>query len=138
MDPATLPPSTSTTRPSATRVPGVVVVFRGGPRSDVFACEGGKLELGRGTEGAGKLDDGRVSRRHATVAYDGERFTVTDLGSQNGTFVDGERVGERATVPLHRVVRVGDSLLVPYADITPFTRHGVRVVDGFVRGPAML
>ena len=37
----------------------------------------------------GKIDDGRVSRRHALVAWQSGRFIVTDLGSQNGTFADG-------------------------------------------------
>jgi hypothetical protein len=51
--------------------------------------------LGRGTEADVIVDDAGVSRRHAEIHTDGRRVRVIDLGSTNGTFVDGERVGER-------------------------------------------
>lgn len=54
--------------------------------------------------------DDRVSRTHATVARQGDAFLVRDLGSRNGTFVDGRRVTE-ALVPPGSILRVGDSLL---------------------------
>jgi hypothetical protein len=49
--------------------------------------------LGRGAEADVVVDDAGVSRRHAEVHTDGARVRVVDLGSTNGTFVDGERVG---------------------------------------------
>jgi pSer/pThr/pTyr-binding forkhead associated (FHA) protein len=41
------------------------------------------------------LDDITVSRRHAEIAREGERFTVRDVGSLNGTYVNRERVEDR-------------------------------------------
>ena len=38
------------------------------------------------------LDDVTVSRRHAELVRDGETFTITDLGSLNGTFVNRKRI----------------------------------------------
>ena len=146
VDQSTLPPSVGGRRSDddVARVPGVVVLFAGGAAcARVMALDGyGKLELGRatrpGADEVGKLDDGRVSRRHALVACEaGARFFVTDLGSQNGTFADGQPAPAQVAAPFARVLRVGDSLLVPYSDVRPLERHGVRVVDGFVRGPAM-
>ena len=133
-----MPPSTlGTARPSEAR-PGLVVLYAGNDAiAQIFPIFDGVLELGRGTDGAGKLDDGRVSRRHATVAFDGARFAATDLGSQNGTFVDGAQVAPNVRTPFDRVLRIGDSVLVPYTDVTPLSDRGVRTVDGFVRGPAM-
>ena len=49
--------------------------------------------IGRGAEADVVVDDAGVSRRHAEVHTDGNRVRVVDLGSTNGTFVDGERVG---------------------------------------------
>lgn len=49
--------------------------------------------IGRGAEADLIVDDSGVSRRHAEVHFDGDRVLVVDLGSTNGTFVDGERVG---------------------------------------------
>jgi hypothetical protein len=53
--------------------------------------------LGRGTEADVIVDDAGVSRRHAEIHIAGGRVRVIDLGSTNGTFVDGERVGERGS-----------------------------------------
>jgi transcriptional regulator with GAF, ATPase, and Fis domain len=116
----------------------VVVVFSGGAAAArIMPLEAGRIELGRTDGSPGQLDDGRVSRSHALVERDGERWMVTDLGSQNGTFVDGERILPRAPTPVARVVRVGDTLVVPCDDVGPIERAGVRRVEGFVRGPAM-
>jgi pSer/pThr/pTyr-binding forkhead associated (FHA) protein len=48
--------------------------------------------LGRSGDVDVPLDDAGVSRRHAEVHVSGGRARVVDLGSTNGTFVDGERV----------------------------------------------
>jgi DNA-binding NtrC family response regulator len=136
----TLPPSAGEHggRSDAEQAPGVVVVFAcGAPVARTIALGSGPLELGRRDAGVGKLDDGRVSRRHARVELRDGRWIATDLGSQNGTFVDGVRAVAHAPTPVQRVLRIGDSLLVPCHDVRPIERFGVRTLDGFVRGPAM-
>jgi hypothetical protein len=40
------------------------------------------------------LDDESVSRRHASLRLDGDRWLISDLGSRNGTHVNGWRVAE--------------------------------------------
>jgi transcriptional regulator with GAF, ATPase, and Fis domain len=140
VDPKTLPASAiAADRGGGVARPGLVLVFaRGTATARVMPLDKGALELGRGDDGPGKLDDGRVSRRHALVACEGgARFMVTDLGSQNGTFADGQLAPAHVPTPVQRVLRVGDSLLIPCADVRPMQRLGVRVIDGFVRGPAM-
>jgi DNA-binding NtrC family response regulator len=141
VDSPTLPPSAAGRHEDhgdGTAVAGVIVVFSGGaPGARVIPLAAGPVELGRGDGATSKLDDGRVSRRHAQVAFEGGRCMVTDLGSQNGTSVDGQPAAPRTPVQAQRVIRVGDSLLVPCADVRPFEHAGVHVIDGFVRGPAM-
>ena len=58
-----------------------------------------------------QLRDGRQSRRHARISQAGERVTLDDLSSRNGTFVDGRRV-ESAPLRDGAVIRVGDSVLL--------------------------
>jgi DNA-binding NtrC family response regulator len=65
------------------------------------------VERGRGLA----LTDERTSRRHAELRWAGGVVRVSDLGSRNGTFVDGERI-ERAELRAGSVLRVGQSLLV--------------------------
>ena len=138
MDPETLPPSSIGATGADDGVPGLVLVFaRGDAKALAMPLSRGALEIGRGTDGGGKIDDGRISRRHATVAFENGRFTATDLGSQNGMVVDGQAVPANATVPLTRVLRVGDSLLVPSTNVALYLDARVQAIDGFVRGPKM-
>ena len=52
----------------------------------------GKTVLGRGTEADIRLDDEMISRKHCELAWDGNRMTIRDLDSLNGTFVDGAAI----------------------------------------------
>ena len=54
------------------------------------------FEIGRGEDCAVRLEHGPVSRRHVGVSFDDGRWRVRDLGSSNGTFVDGERIESAA------------------------------------------
>ena len=56
------------------------------------------------------LGDPAVSRRHCTIVPTEGGFEVADLGSRNGTFLDGVRLTS-ATVPIGAVLRVGTTLL---------------------------
>lgn len=56
------------------------------------------LTLGRGLNNDVILEDTRVSRHHAQLRYKVRRFWLTDLGSTNGTFINGDPVNE---TPLH-------------------------------------
>lgn len=53
------------------------------------------------------IDDPRASAEHAVIAWSGERWDVRDLGSLNGTWVDGRRLAAGARVPLARDARLG-------------------------------
>jgi len=57
------------------------------------------------------LDDVTVSRRHAEVRVDGSRYVVSDVGSLNGTYLNGDRVdthdlveGDQLQVGKYRLV----------------------------------
>jgi len=67
------------------------------------------LVLGR-EEGRMVLDDPRMSRRHAEVVRRGPVFGIRDLGSKNGTRVDGTEVRSRS-LREGALIRVGDTLL---------------------------
>ena len=56
----------------------------------------GDTVLGRERLAAGRIDDGTVSRRHARITVATRTATITDLGSKNGTFVNGKRVGAKS------------------------------------------
>ena len=72
--------------------------------------------IGRGPEQRVFLDDPSLSRAHAELAVDPGGWRLRDLGSRNGTFVNGERVDEALLRPAD-LLRVGSSLLLVVEDI---------------------
>ncbi|WP_246572760.1 FhaA domain-containing protein [Kineosporia corallincola] len=67
--------------------------------------------IGRGTEADVIVDDIGVSRRHAEVRVEHGRLVAADLGSTNGTFVDGERISTAEVVDGSQI-KIGRSTLV--------------------------
>ena len=118
-------------------IPGLVLVFAAGrPAAVPISLAGGAVELGRDHPAFAAHPDPRLSRRHVSIRFDG-RFLVADLGSRNGTSVDGEPLPPGTTREVARAIRAGDSLLVPAHDLGPFERLGVRLAGGRVEGPAL-
>jgi hypothetical protein len=68
------------------------------------------LTLGRSDENGVKLRDARASRKHARILADGTGWTVEDLGSSNGTFVDGAQV-RRSRLDRGQTLTIGDTPL---------------------------
>jgi hypothetical protein len=56
------------------------------------------------------LSDSEVSRRHAMVRREGDVFVIEDLGSTNGTFVNGERITAPRRLTEGDEVRFGDTV----------------------------
>ena len=64
--------------------------------------------VGRDPQGDVVLEDARVSWRHATLRIAGHGWIIEDLGSTNGTYVQGQRVQQQDIVP-GTVVRLGNA-----------------------------
>jgi Protein of unknown function (DUF3662)/FHA domain len=61
-----------------------------------FAVAIGSTVIGRGEGAQVRLADVGISRQHARLDYDGSRMVLTDLGSTNGTTVNGNRINAAA------------------------------------------
>ena len=80
-----------------------------GPPSE-FTFGGGSARVGRAWENEIVLSDDRVSRRHGQLTTRHGALVYTDLGSTNGSFVNGTRVSEIA-LGSGDIVRLGNSTL---------------------------
>src|SRR6202034_2277687 len=74
--------------------PGLLVVRRGPNAGSRFLLDSDLTLVGRHPDSDIFLDDVTVSRRHAEFYRSGSRFTVRDVGSLNGTYVNRERIEE--------------------------------------------
>lgn len=99
----------------------ITIVFSAGPHA------GQRIELDRektfGRAGCDViLDDPEVSRRHLVLRPTDAGVQVEDLGSSNGTLVDGQRIAEAVSVGHGGAIRLGASALtveVPAAQQAP-------------------
>src|SRR4051812_242719 len=67
----------------------LTIHFPAGPARELILPEGRETVVGRDPECGAVIDDDRVSRRHAVLTPGPSGWTVADLGSKNGTQVDG-------------------------------------------------
>jgi pSer/pThr/pTyr-binding forkhead associated (FHA) protein len=77
--------------------PALVVRAGGGREGESFPVRSGRTGVGRSPDCEVFLDDVTVSRRHAEIVGEDDAFTIHDLGSLNGTFVNRRRI---ETAPL--------------------------------------
>ena len=97
---AALPPGTA-----------LLAVRRGPNAGSRFLLDSDLTLVGRHPDSDIFLDDVTVSRRHAEFYREGGRFTVRDVGSLNGTYVNRERIEEASLNPGDEV-QVGKFRLV--------------------------
>jgi DNA-binding CsgD family transcriptional regulator len=71
-----------------------------------------RLTIGKGAGNDVALDDSTVSRLHASLEEFAEGWCVTDLGSSNGTFVNGDRIWATRRLRHGDEIRVGRSRLL--------------------------
>ncbi len=85
-----------------------VLVGTDGPLHDRRFEVDSELVLGREGQ-ALTVDDSEISRRHAVVRRAGDALTIEDLGSRNGTFVNGQRIAGVVALAHGDVVRLGST-----------------------------
>lgn len=67
--------------------------------------------IGRGTDADITVDDTSISRKHVEVLWDGTRAQVNDLGSTNGSLLNGQPVA-KAPLPADSVIEIGRTRIV--------------------------
>jgi pSer/pThr/pTyr-binding forkhead associated (FHA) protein len=84
--------------------------------------------IGRATDVDVEIDDPNASRRHVEILWDGTRAQANDLGSTNGTLLNGARLRSAALQP-DSVIQIGKTdivfRVVPEAETSAVPRRSV-------------
>jgi pSer/pThr/pTyr-binding forkhead associated (FHA) protein len=83
---------------AAGELTAIVTVLTGQDAGVVFELKSGVSDMGRGSDVDIPLADAGLSRRHARIIASAGVYTIEDLGSTNGTFLNGVKVTDRVSM----------------------------------------
>lgn len=91
------------------------LIMRTGPTPGAtFILEGDQLSIGRDSTNEITINDAEVSRRHARLTFQGGKYVLEDLGSTNGTFVNGQRLAGPRVLKAGEVVSFGEQIVLVF------------------------
>ena len=91
------------------------LIMRTGPTPGAaFILEGDQLNIGRDSTNEIVINDAEVSRRHARLTFQGGKYVLEDLGSTNGTFVNGQRLAGPRVLKAGEVVSFGEQIVLVF------------------------
>ena len=90
-------------------------VMRSGPTPGVvFTLDGDQIHLGRDAANGVAINDAEISRKHSRLSFQGGKYVLEDLGSTNGTFVNGQRLAGPVVLKPGDVVSLGEHIVLMY------------------------
>ncbi|MDB4967240.1 MAG: hypothetical protein JWN44_2929 [Myxococcales bacterium] len=93
-----------------------LIVLAGSSVGEMYKITSEKTVIGRGQQADIQVIDEGISRRHAEIAHEGDHVVIRDLGSTNGTYCNGDKIGEHH-------LSDGDKIQVGSTTILKFTFH---------------
>lgn len=91
------------------------LIMRSGPTPGAaFMLEGDQLTIGRDATNDIVINDAEISRRHARLTFQGGKYVLEDLGSTNGTFVNGQRLAGPRVLKAGEVVSFGEQIILVF------------------------
>jgi hypothetical protein len=103
------PPARRTRRPRGE--PRVLSIVQGQQTGEAAELAPGLVMIGRGADCQLILDDDYVSTRHARVVAGETGLYIEDLGSTNGTYVNGARITAPTAISMSDTLRIGKTIL---------------------------
>lgn len=91
------------------------LVMQTGPNpGKVFALSKNQIVMGRDIECDISINDVEVSRNHTRLILGSDTYSVEDMGSTNGTYVNEEKISGQQTLNGNDVVRMGDNVTMVF------------------------
>ena len=93
-------------------------VMRSGPTvGKTFPLDAQEVSIGRDAVNIVAINDAEVSRRHARMELRGSAYVIQDLGSTNGTFVNGTRISGMQVLNPGDTVAFGEGIVLVYESV---------------------
>ena len=90
-------------------------VMRSGPTvGKVYPLEAAEIIIGRDTSCGVSINDGEVSRKHAQLSLHGSAYVIQDLGSTNGTAINGQRITATQVLNPGDTISFGENIALQY------------------------
>ena len=90
-------------------------VMRSGPNTGTtYPLEAPEIIIGRDASNDIAINDAEVSRKHAKLSQHGSAYVIQDLGSTNGSFVNGQRVSGSTVLNPGDLVSFGEGIVLMY------------------------
>jgi predicted component of type VI protein secretion system len=96
-----------------------LVMTQGPQLGQTFVLDQDLLTLGRDPNNVIVINDPQISRQHARITHQGGRMVLEDIGSTNGTFVNGMRLANPHTLANGDVIGLGDAVTLTYYGASP-------------------
>jgi hypothetical protein len=93
-------------------------VIRSGPNTGkIFPLDMPEIIIGREASNGVAINDAEVSRKHAKLTLHGSAYVIQDLGSTNGTFVNGQRITSTRVLNPGDSVSFGENIVLVYEGV---------------------
>lgn len=101
-----------------------LVVRRGPQPNESFEIGADATTLGRGINNDIVINDREISRSHMRLLRSGDGLTLEDLGSTNGTFVNGKRIAGVTPLQIGDMIGLGDTVVLALEQVRDEARLG--------------
>jgi pSer/pThr/pTyr-binding forkhead associated (FHA) protein len=107
------------------------LIMHSGPTpGKIFPMEGDVITIGRESENGIVINDAEVSRKHTQFVFQGGKFVVTDLGSTNGTFVNGQRLTGQHVLQPGEVISLGEQINLLFESVSQVDPNATILSSG--------
>src|SRR6187549_4163566 len=103
-----------------------LMVLTGDAEGAVFSIDRPVLLIGRSAEAHVRINEHAISTEHALLESEGEAYTVCDLGSTNGTHVNGQRISHKVVLSSGDTIQAGSTIFL-------FAARPSKLPEGTVR-----
>ena len=90
------------------------VVHSGPNTGKVYPLEAPEIIIGRDASNVIAINDAEVSRKHAKLSLQNSMYVLQDLGSTNGTFINGQRITGSQELKPGDTVTLGENIVLMY------------------------